>query len=255
MTALTVTVTVAGVLTVEELAASTGESVRTIRFYQSEGVLPPPARQGREARYDEAHVRRLQLISELQRRGLRLSAIRDLLQNSPDWLGLGESLTLPWTEDHPVLLGEDDLLSRIGDIPLDDLIANGVVERRADTMPVVYLVASPGMLDVAVAILRLGVDPDVVVRLRDLIQRRLHDMADDLVASFTEQVSLDHLDKEGPGGLAVLLNQLRPLTRRTVDLLFAHEMERAQRELLQAADAAPPETAGNPNAKQTRNNR
>jgi len=235
VTVETVTVTVAHVLTVEELAASTGESVRTIRFYQSEGVLPPPARHGREARYDEEHVRRLQLISELQRRGLRLSAIRDLLSQSPDWLNLGESLVLPWTEDHPVLLSEDDLLARIGDAPLDQLLASGLVERRGDTIPLVYLVPSPGMLDIAVTTLRLGLAPDVAARLRDLIQRRLHDMADELVTAFTEQVSIDHLDKEGPGALATLLDQLRPLTRRTVDLLFAHEMERAQRELLDAA--------------------
>lgn len=222
-------------MTVEQLAASTGESVRTIRFYQSEGVLPPPSRHGREARYDDGHVRRLKLIAELQRRGLRLSAIRDLLTQSPDWLGLGESLALPWTEDRPVVLGEDELAARIGDFPLDALVDSGVVERRGDTMPLVYFVPSPGMLDIAVATIRVGLDPEVGVRLRDLIQQRLRDLADELVATFTEQVSLDRLDKEGPGGLAVLLNQLRPLTRRTVDLLFAHEMERAQRDLLDAA--------------------
>lgn len=228
-------------LTVEELAATSGETVRTIRFYQSEGVLPPPLRQGREARYDEAHVTRLRLISELQKRGLRLTAIRDLLANAPEgalageWLGLGETLTGPWSEDRPVLLDEAALTERIGGTA-DDLavlIEAGVVERRGDTVPVTYLVPSPGLLDVAVATNRAGLAPDVAVRLRDLLQRRLRQMATELVAEFTELVSVERLSASGPAELAELLTELRPLTRRTVDLLFVHEMERAQRELLE----------------------
>ena len=233
------------VLTVEELAATSGETVRTIRFYQSEGVLPPPVRQGREVRYDQAHVTRLRLISELQKRGLRLSAIRDLLSSTPsgaltgEWLGLGETLVGPWSEDHPVVLEESALLERLGEgasvDDIDSLVAGGVVERRGDTTPVVYFVPSPGLLEVAVATAKAGLSPEVSVRLRDLLQGRLRQMATELVAEFTELVSLERLSAEGPAELAGLLQQLRPLTRRTVDLLFVHEMERAQRELLEAA--------------------
>lgn len=225
----------------EELAATSGETVRTIRFYQSEGVLPPPVRQGREVRYDDAHVARLRLISELQKRGLRLTAIRDLLASAPsgaltgEWLGLGETLVGPWSEDRPVVLDEAALLERVGGdaAGIDLLIEAGVVERRGDTTPVVYFVPSPGLLDVAVATAQAGLSGDVAVRLRDLMQRRLQDLATELVAEFTELVSVERLSAEGPGGLADLLTQLRPLTRRTVDLLFVHEMERAQRELLE----------------------
>ena len=230
-------------LTVEELAATTGETVRTIRFYQSEGVLPPPLRQGREVRYDEGHVRRLQVISDLQRRGLRLSAIRELLERVPDaeaddWTGLSETLSGPWSEDHPVLLEEAGLLERVGAEPGDAevielLVAGGVVERRGDTVPVVYFVPSPGLLDVAVATNKLGLAPEAALRLRDLLQQRLRETATELVAEFTDLVSIGLLSEQGPADLADLLTQLRPLTRRTVDLLFVHEMERAQRELLE----------------------
>ncbi len=224
-------------MTVEELAATSGETVRTIRFYQSEGVLPPPVRQGREVRYDEEHVARLRLISELQRRGLRLSAIRDLLsaEASGEWLGLSEMLTGPWSEDKPVVLDEAELMERVGGTreDLELLLAAGVIERRGDTVPVVYFVPSPGLLDVAVATNKAGLAPDVAVRLRDLLQSRLRDMATELVHQFTELVSIDRLSESGPAELASLLTQLRPLTRRTVDLLFVHEMERAQRELLE----------------------
>ena len=266
MTVPTVTVTLADVqmtdapelsvaaeLSVDELAERSGTTVRTIRYYQSEGLLPAPVRRGRAVRYGAEHLARLQLIAELQERGLRLTAIADLLRHSPDdataadWLGLGETLSRPWTEDHPALLDEHELAARLTGTPAgtaDDLVRTGIVERRADTSPVVYFVPSPGMLDVAVALVRLGIGLDAGARLRDLLQRRLQAMATDLVAQFTEEVSIERLADVGPGALAVLLDQLRPLTRRTVDLLFAHEMERAQRELLDAASALDPDEKG-----------
>jgi DNA-binding transcriptional MerR regulator len=234
----------------EELAAEAGTTVRTIRFYQSEGLLPPPLRQGREARYGADHRARLQLIADLQARGLRLSAIADLLRHAPvgtaaEWLGLGETLERPWSDDEPTVLGEAALADRLADAgaadaTLDGLVRTGVVERRADTSPAVYFVPSPAMLDLALESIRLGLDLETGARLRDVLQRRLREAATELVARFTDEVSLGHLAAEGPAGLATLLDQLRPLTRRTVDVLFAHEMERAQRGLLDAADAATP---------------
>lgn len=233
-------------LTVDELAARSGTTVRTIRFYQSEGLLPAPERRGREVRYGAEHLDRLQLIAGLQERGLRLTAIADLLRHSPDdataadWLGLGETLSRPWSEDRPTLLSEAELAERLDGTPdgtADELVRTGVVERRSDTTPVVYLVPSPGMLEVAVALVRLGIDLEAGARLRDLLQERLSQMATDLVVQFTEEVSVHRLADGGPGSLALLLDQLRPLTRRTVDLLFAHEMERAQRRLVEAASA------------------
>ncbi|HZB71620.1 MAG TPA: MerR family transcriptional regulator, partial [Acidimicrobiales bacterium] len=69
-------------LSVDQLAERAGVTVRTIRFYQSEGLLPLPGRHGREARYGPAHVERLDLIADLQARGLRLHAIAELLDRA-----------------------------------------------------------------------------------------------------------------------------------------------------------------------------
>ena len=224
-------------LSVEEVAARTGVTVRTIRYYQSEGLLPTPTRQGREVRYGDEHLERLQLITRLQERGLRLQAIAELVaqgDRTADWLGLTETLTQPWTEDRPQLLSEAELVDRIGDADVrpDDLVRTGVVERRADTTPVTYLVASPGMLDIAVQLAGLGIDLDVAAGLRSLLQDRLRELATELVSRFTDEVSFTLLADAGPADLTRVLEQLRPLTRRSVDLLFAAEMERAQRELL-----------------------
>jgi DNA-binding transcriptional MerR regulator len=62
----------------ETLAALSGVSERTIRYYITRGLLPGPVRGGRGAFYTEVHLRRLQEIREQQRRGFTLTAIERL---------------------------------------------------------------------------------------------------------------------------------------------------------------------------------
>ncbi|MHB1785984.1 MAG: MerR family transcriptional regulator [Acidimicrobiales bacterium] len=243
-------------LSAESLAARAGVTVRTIRYYQSAGLLPLPTRRGRQAFYGPDHLERLELIAELSRRGLRLSAIGELLAHSftptsaDEWLGLGDVLVQPWTQDRPVLMTEAELAEALAGSPgisPPGLEAIGLVERRSDTTPVVYLVPSPGMLEVALATEKLGLDLSVASGLLDLLQSRLRETATELVSRFTDEVSMSRLSTQGPGQLAELLAKVQPLARRTVDLLFAHEMERAQRQLLEAAGAdltAAPDTRG-----------
>ena len=64
---------------VEELAASGGVSVDTVRYYQGLGLLPSPRRQGRVALYEERHLRRLSHIRELAGSGFTLRQIGDLV--------------------------------------------------------------------------------------------------------------------------------------------------------------------------------
>src|SRR3954447_4702107 len=52
--------------TIDELAARTGMTVRTVRFYATEGLLPAPERRGRVAYYGAPHRMRLELIRTLQ---------------------------------------------------------------------------------------------------------------------------------------------------------------------------------------------
>lgn len=234
-------------LSVDELADRTGVTVRTIRYYQSEGLLPPPGRVGREARYGDAHVERLDLIARLRTRGLRLQAIADVLESvgdapAADWLGLGDALRRPWSDDRAEVLRERDLAERLAGTPAgtrEALLRTGVIEARGGAAPG-WVVPSAELLDIALATVRVGLDPDAGARLRDLIRDRLRATATELVAAFTDEVSRTRLAEQGPGALTALLDELQPLTRRTVDLLFAHEMERASRQLL---DAALPETA------------
>jgi len=64
---------------VGELASVSGLSVDTIRYYQTQGLLPAPERHGRRALYADAHRERLTRIRALADRGYSLRSIRELL--------------------------------------------------------------------------------------------------------------------------------------------------------------------------------
>jgi MerR family copper efflux transcriptional regulator len=63
-----------------QLADRTGLSTKTIRFYETAGVLPEPERQRSGYRdYDEAAVDRLAFVRAAQAAGLTLAQIRDVI--------------------------------------------------------------------------------------------------------------------------------------------------------------------------------
>lgn len=66
-------------LTIEELAERSGLSIRTIRFYITEGLLPSPQTRGRNSAYTQEALDRLILIQRLKDAHLPLKEIRDQL--------------------------------------------------------------------------------------------------------------------------------------------------------------------------------
>ena len=125
-------------LTVDELAARTGMTVRTVRFYAGEGLLPAPERRGRIAYYSAQHRMRLDLIRELQDHGYTLAAIERVLSRIPldasaaDF-AMQAAMLAPWTPERAEELDRATLERRAGRRlsrdELDLLIALGVVER------------------------------------------------------------------------------------------------------------------------------
>jgi DNA-binding transcriptional MerR regulator len=125
-------------LTVDELAARTGMTVRTVRFYVAEGLLPVPARRGRVAYYGPQHRMRLELIRELQDHGYTLAAIERVLARIPEDAAAAEfamqaAMLTPWTPEPAEELDRAALERRAGRrlsrAELDLLVALGIVER------------------------------------------------------------------------------------------------------------------------------
>jgi DNA-binding transcriptional MerR regulator len=233
--------------TIDELASVTGVPSRTIRFYQAKGALPPPERRGRVAYYDASHAERLRLVAHMQDRGLSLRAIRDLFQRAEggevsvsDWLGVGEQLRAPWSDDRPRVITEEEIVALVG-APLRpgliaDLMRLGVVRREPNTMPTGYFVSSPGMLQIALRLEAAGVGIESAHVAQEIIRKQMSRASDELVDYFVNHVQ----EGSGPEEIARSVNALRSVGMDAVRLIFAQEIERAVREAIEQGRALPP---------------
>lgn len=115
---------------VEDLSAIAKISIDTIRFYQARGLLDPPARTGRQALYDNSHLRRLEEIRDLQKSGLSLNTIRRIFNKDVQEAdkALFSALTKPAETNHSYLTIDE--LSDKTSIPiplLQSLVSEGLI--------------------------------------------------------------------------------------------------------------------------------
>ncbi len=68
-------------LTLEDLASQSGLSLRTVRYYIQEGLLPGPDTLGKNARYSRKHLDRLELIQKFKKMHQPLSDIRMIIRD------------------------------------------------------------------------------------------------------------------------------------------------------------------------------
>lgn len=106
-------------LTIEELAARAGMTVRNVRNYQTKRLIPPPELQGRKGVYGDEHAVRLELIKEMQAAGYNLTAIKNLLDRVPPGAGeealrLERALLSSWSEEAPEIVPAEELAERFG---------------------------------------------------------------------------------------------------------------------------------------------
>lgn len=226
-------------LTIDELTAQSRVPSRTIRFYQSKGVLPPPEIKGRVAYYGPAHLERLALIAKLQDRGLRIDAIRALLaridRNELDvgeWLGVDAQLKVSWANDQPRAVTEDELYELAGtrrDGLIADLLRLRAVERKGD----VYLVRSPALLRIAMRLESAGIDLQTSMGAESILRKNLGKAARDLAKFFFARAEDGHVQPPEDGDWSRVLEESRPIGIDAVRVVFGQEMERVLRELIE----------------------
>ncbi|MFI8191225.1 MerR family transcriptional regulator [Streptomyces sp. NPDC085946] len=142
-------------LTIDELAARAGVTVRTVRFYGTRGLLPPPVIGPRRVgHYGREHLARLALIEELQHQGMTLAAIERYLRQlppdlSPRDLAIHRAVVASWAPDTVETVTHAELERRAGRPLGDDETA------RLVAMDVVR--PGDGTYDVDLGLLRLGV--------------------------------------------------------------------------------------------------
>ena len=229
----------AAAYTIDQLASAAGIPTRTVRLYQSVGVLHSPHRKGRIAVYGDDHLQRLGLIAKLQDRGLRLRAIRDALRqvqrgklSIEDWLGLGDHLRTAWSEEAPMILSEGQLREHLGDRPdgfITALTRAGLLRHQGDGLPPTYIVPSPGLLDIGLKLHDAGVDIETGAEAAALIRKRMRRAASDLLAHFLKRTGRGFARAGSARDVGEAFAALRSAGTEAVRLVFAQEMERALR--------------------------
>lgn len=232
-------------LTIAELAARTGISVRTIRFYGGMGLIPAPAVRGRLGLYDERHAARLELVRDLQGLGFTLAAIegylaRIPLDRSPEDLALHRALLAPWLPEEPETMSKAELDVRagrtLGDDELARLVTLGVL--RHDNMgrdePGTWTLTSPDMLGYGLSLLGTEMDFAVQLAAKQIIERHTSVLATELVALFHDTVLREYRERGRPpelrDRLIALLERLKPITVGGVMTNFQLAINRAIRE-------------------------
>jgi DNA-binding transcriptional MerR regulator len=222
-----------GEMTVDELAARTGMTVRTLRFYASEGLLPAPQRRGRVAYYDARHRMRLDLVRTLQEHGYTLSAIQRVLARIPEDATAAEyavqsAVLAPWlpehTEDFDRVGLERRAGQRIDEEQIDQLVALGALERLSDGR----FRASPAMLGHAVELLTLPVPSGVLKDSARIIDEHATAVANELTELFARAIWGPYQRGEIDSDLVVaILERMRPLALQGLLGAFARAADEA----------------------------
>ena len=230
-------------LTIDDLATQVGIPSRTIRFYQTKGLLPRPEMRGRVAHYGPAHVERLRRIAQLQDRGLKIKAIHELLgrveqgeTRLEEWLGLDERLREPWANDESRVVDEKELSALAGELRpgrIADLVRHGLVTRLGGS----FRVPSLALLQLATRLEAAGVDLDAVAELQRTLRKRLSRTAEELAEPFLSRRARRKQGGRAPP-LGDVLRELRPIALEAVRLVFAQEMERVLRHWAESGRAA-----------------
>lgn len=227
-------------LTIDQLAARTGISVRTIRFYAGRGLLPAPQLRGRTGLYGPAHVARLELVSELSALGFTLAAIEARLDRLPvdldaDGLVLQRALLTPWVAEQTEDVDVHELTRRAGrPLQPDELAALedlGVTTRLDGGRVRLH---GPALLGDGLAILDSGLPPQMWTHAHAIIERHTTALAEDLMAMFQDEVLQPYRDRGRPAQertrLAAAMTQLKPITVRGVMTAFGRAVNRTIRE-------------------------
>ncbi|MFI5301254.1 MAG: MerR family transcriptional regulator [Polyangiales bacterium] len=227
--------------TIDELASVAKVPSRTIRFYQARGALMPPEIRGRVAIYGTAHVERLKLVAQLQDRGLRIDAIRDLLTSIDrgevdlaEWLGVEQQMQAPWANDRPRTVTEAELFELTGSKRhglVSELVRSKLIERKGD----VFLVESPALLTLAMKLQAVGVDLDAAFGASEIVRKQMTKMSKDLVDFCVRAATNGDIDVTDT---AKTFEALRPIGMETVRVHFGREMERVLRALLESGKLA-----------------
>jgi DNA-binding transcriptional MerR regulator len=226
-------------LTVEQLAAEVGMSVRNIRNHHTRGLLPPPEVRARVGYYDAEHVARLRLILDLQADGFNLASIERLLSGSDGLaerlLGLRKAVTTPFEAEQPELVTAAELIERFGELSAKDAERVRKLKLLVPLGDDRFEAPSPALLRAAQEVVGLGIPMHSALVLVERMSRECDSVARDFTKLFLRELwqPFDEAGQpdEGWDKLIEGVDSLRPLASEALLALFklrmTSELERA----------------------------
>ncbi|MEA2478533.1 MAG: hypothetical protein QOJ07_455 [Thermoleophilaceae bacterium] len=211
-------------LTIEQLAAETGMSVRNIRNHQSRGLLPAPEVRLRVGYYGPAHVERLRVIQELQADGFNLKAIERLVTGehgaAERILGAKRVVTKPFETEQPQIFSAEELAERFGETSERDLLK---AQKLGLLRPVGgdrFEAASPSLLDAAEEVMKQGVSLHEALSIVEGIRRHCQSVARSFVKLYEDNVWRPFEDAGQPEAewpeIVESIERLRPLASQAL---------------------------------------
>jgi DNA-binding transcriptional MerR regulator len=227
-------------LTIEELAAASGMTVRNIRAHRARGLLPAPEVRDRVGYYGPVHLARLRLITQLQADGFNLRAIGRLLEQTtgdPELLlSLNEALSTPFETEQPQILTLAELRSRFGDQAdaktLEQAVRIGVLTPLGDGR---YESPVPAVLAAAEEVLARGVPLKRALAVHAKVRAQCTAVAREFVGLFLQDVWKPFAEAGYPrerwSEVTEAIERLRPMSSRallaTYQLTMSQEVEAA----------------------------
>lgn len=224
-------------LTIEQLAARVGMTVRNVRAYSARGLLPPPRLVARTGYYGHEHVQRLVLVRDLMAQGYTLAAVEQAVAQDPtassaSALALRRVLMTPWLPAAPQVTTLADIAMRAeadsADALAGDLADLGLIEELEDGR---VRVLDPELLEAGIDVVRLGIPPAVVVRVQRQVIELVQQAADLYVEMFRETVWQRFVDDdcppEGWADITATVHALQPLAARALLASFRAAMAAA----------------------------
>lgn len=180
-----------GELTIDELAAQVGMTVRNVRAYATRGLIAAPRLVGRKGYYNEEHVARLALVRDLLDRGYTLNAVEKALAENPEVpdthaLDLLALLTRPIGGAIDAEEMSLAALAELADVEhdqdfVDALVARGLLEQIDDGT---VRLLRPALVRAGAHAMRVGLEKAQVLDLFDQAQSQLGSMAQSFVGAF-----------------------------------------------------------------------
>jgi DNA-binding transcriptional MerR regulator len=231
-------------LTVDQLAARVGVTVRNVRAYSARGLLPPPRLVGRTGYYGRQHVARLLLVREMLAEGYSLAMIERTLASAPPTassatLALHRALLAPWLPPEPETLTGAELAARAG-VPedsavVDRLVGIGLIERVGDGT---LRVLDPALLTAGLQVVALGVPPDALIDAQTRVNALVREIAQTYVRMFLESGHQAFADAGAPPEqlqrVQDTVSRLQPAAAQALLAAFRTEMAAAVEEAIEA---------------------